>query len=211
MPAIRLIALGAVAAMPAWSAAADDDRQVAPPPAGAAIYKTCLDSCLDHEAGDWHWCNQQCSVHGQDPVDLPQEAPEPLEAAAAACPAWNTDAFMTIANRADIERCIVVGADPNSRNDNGDTPLHLAVRHGRAEALAALLNAGADPNSWGGNVETLLRLAARHGHAEALAALLKAGADPHAQDSRGRTPLYWAESGGRADVVTLLQAHGAGR
>ena len=146
MPAIRLIALGAIAAMPVWSAAADDDRQAAPPPAGAAIYKTCLDSCLDHEAGDWQWCNQQCSGRGQDPVDLPQEAPEPLEAAVAGT-AWNADEFMTIANRADIERCIAAGADHNSWGDSGETLLRLAAWHGHAEALATRLNAGVDPHA----------------------------------------------------------------
>ena len=73
MPAIRLIVLGAIAAMPVWSAAADEHRQAAPPPAAATIYKTCLDSCLDHEAGDWQWCNQQCSVHGAGEGAAPDE------------------------------------------------------------------------------------------------------------------------------------------
>jgi ankyrin repeat protein len=38
------------------------------------------------------------------------------------------------------------GADPNARDHEAATPLHIAARAGSAQVIAALLEAGADPN-----------------------------------------------------------------
>lgn len=60
------------------------------------------------------------------------------------------------------------------------TPLHVAAREGRADAVQRLLAAGADPNAHQeeriGN--TPIREAVFGGHPEIVAMLLRAGADP---------------------------------
>jgi hypothetical protein len=39
------------------------------------------------------------------------------------------------------------GADPNTRDEIGSSPLHRAALNGRAEVIKALLDAGADPSA----------------------------------------------------------------
>ena len=45
------------------------------------------------------------------------------------------------------------GANPNARDEGGDTPLHAAARGGTAEVVMALLQAGADPAARDNNRE----------------------------------------------------------
>ena len=101
------------------------------------------------------------------------------------------------------------GADPNARDENGDTPLHRAVLWGDAGAIAPLLEAGADPNARDENGDTPLHKAVFQGHADAIAALLEAGADPEARDRYGRTPLHRVAGYGHAGVIAALLEAGA--
>ena len=50
-----------------------------------------------------------------------------------------------------MDRCIAAGADPNARDRDGDTPLHMAAVGGNAETVAALVKAGADPKARDGD------------------------------------------------------------
>ena len=81
------------------------------------------------------------------------------------------------------------GADPETRNEDGRTPLHVAANEGRPESVAALLDAGANIEArdhWG---MTPLHLAVLSCRSPAvIAVLLDAGADPKARDQDGRTP-----------------------
>ena len=47
----------------------------------------------------------------------------------------------------EVTRCLKAGLDPNSANEFGMEPLHMAARYGNLEVAAALLNAGADPDA----------------------------------------------------------------
>ena len=91
------------------------------------------------------------------------------------------------------------GADPNGVF-RGDTPLGLAVRLDRVEALKALLAAGANPQMQhplptrpgATRAANALHLAATLGQAKALRALLSDGVDVNAWDNSGNTLLHTA-------------------
>ncbi|WP_435259371.1 ankyrin repeat domain-containing protein [Thioclava sp. FR2] len=45
-----------------------------------------------------------------------------------------------------VRKLLAHGADPNMQNEDGETPLHEAVRHAPIEVIDALLTAGGDPS-----------------------------------------------------------------
>jgi ankyrin repeat protein len=96
--------------------------------------------------------------------------------------------------------------DVNARNQNGQTPLHLAALNGRTETVNALLQApGIDVNTVDNNSSTPLHLAALNGRTETVNALLGApGIDVNAPNDRGGTPLHLAALNGRTETVNAL-------
>ena len=104
------------------------------------------------------------------------------------------------------------GADPNVRDIEGGTPLHLAAGYGgNSELVALLLDRGADlhavsdSNGW-----TPLHHAAAFGDPGIAGFLLESGADLEARDTIGRTPLHAvAAFGTDPAMVTLLLDRGA--
>ena len=105
------------------------------------------------------------------------------------------------------------GADVNTSNDYGVTPLGLASRNGNAQILRQLLKAGADPNDSRHAVnagETPLMLAARSGQVEAVTTLLDVETRVNAKETwNGQSALMWATAEGHVSVVRALIAHGA--
>jgi uncharacterized protein len=101
-------------------------------------------------------------------------------------------------------------ADVNAAETNkyGGTPLHWAVRHGRAEAAKHLLAKGADARVANArNGQTALHVLARHHDDVALAEMLLAkGVDPAVKDRFGKTAREYAEQGGRTAVLARLTA-----
>jgi ankyrin repeat protein len=82
------------------------------------------------------------------------------------------------------------GADPNVRNDVGDSPLRLCVWEGDLELAALLLRHGAGRtiNEFGGDFAwTALGIAAHSLNVPMIELLLEAGADPAATDDLDRT------------------------
>lgn len=92
-------------------------------------------------------------------------------------------------------------ADPNQRDPDGRTALHLAAGGGGIEALEALLEAGADPGAADVEGRTPMHFAAEAGAFVAMEILARAGASREAPDGRGRTP-------GEIAVQGQLQASG---
>lgn len=110
-----------------------------------------------------------------------------------------------------ITRAIDLGADPNTRAEHEQTPLHLAAMSSSPESTHALLQSGADPRLVNVYGETPLHVAAHAGHVDEL---VDYGADPNVQNNRsglvhGRTPLHQAARNDRPDVVERLVARDA--
>jgi len=85
------------------------------------------------------------------------------------------------------------GADPNSREIDGWTPLHQAAQYGTDKIIKSLVQAGANLEARDKYDETPLHWAAQWGTVHTVTALLDAGANPKAKDQKGRTPFDLAK------------------
>jgi ankyrin repeat protein len=105
---------------------------------------------------------------------------------------------------------IRAGANVESANGYGITPLALACTNGNGAMVALLLKAGANPNTARSTGETPLMTASRTGSLEAVKALLAHGARADAKEPvEGQTALMWAVSERHADVARALIEAGA--
>jgi len=101
------------------------------------------------------------------------------------------------------------GADPNLRQDDGTTALHLATRAGRSTVVSHLLLAGADPDPIDTRGFSPLHSAAELGIVRLIDSLIAAGADPgrEAPGPNGPlTPIDLATSRGHEAAVVRLEA-----
>ncbi|PJL01898.1 hypothetical protein B9Y76_05805 [Stenotrophomonas maltophilia] len=94
----------------------------------------------------------------------------------------------TTGNLDGVEACLRMQAEPNVPDANGETPLHLAARHGHPGIVRRLIEAGADPALGNPRGETPLHVAAQHKRAQCCLELMAAGADPGQLDREGRKP-----------------------
>jgi hypothetical protein len=102
------------------------------------------------------------------------------------------------------------GAQPESKDKVGRTPLMAAVQSHSADAVALLVQKGANVNARDSQDGTaLLRAAGTYGTAQTVAALIAAGADVNAADRNGQTALMWAARWGDAARVEALVKAGA--
>jgi tetratricopeptide (TPR) repeat protein len=97
-------------------------------------------------------------------------------------------------------------ADLDVRDDNGFSPLTLAVVGGHADAAQLLLDAGLAVDARDRFGKTALHWAASRGHAPLGALLLGASADPAARDSGGWDVLMAAAHAGCYALVEQLLA-----
>lgn len=106
------------------------------------------------------------------------------------------------------------GADVNEKMDeDGTTPLVLALQNGHHDVARMLVYSGADVNNkHGEGSETALHMAAESGWEDVARLLLDYGADVEATTRypiQDRTPLQVAAFNGHEDVVTVLLNAGA--
>ena len=110
-----------------------------------------------------------------------------------------------------IAALLNAGADANSRDKNGFTPLHFAAAcTNNPGTISALLNAGADPSARDKHGNTFLHSAIWNKTPEVIAALLKSGSDFNAQDNYGSTFLHYTAGRNQnpAVIVALLKTGG---
>jgi ankyrin repeat protein len=121
-------------------------------------------------------------------------------------------ALFTAAENEDLEtlkNLISAGANVNTPDEWGMTPLIKAANYGRAKSVALLLSNGADVNAQSAQGFTALRLASQFGYAEAVKVLLKAHADFEIKDKDGESPLWASAFESRNETWKLLSAAGA--
>lgn len=92
-----------------------------------------------------------------------------------------------------------------AEEDDNNTALHYAARHGHRRMCRFLLNQGADVNKrTTARKMTSLHEAAAAGHDGAAIFLLEKQANPNAQNDEGNTPLHLAAAMGHINVVRAL-------
>ena len=92
-----------------------------------------------------------------------------------------------------IELMLKRGAEPNSYNIDGETPLAIAARNSFPKSAELLLEGGAIPDIGDLNGETPIYKAVMNCDCEMAELLLKYGADPERKNNRGESPLSLAE------------------
>ncbi len=101
------------------------------------------------------------------------------------------------------------GADPDTRDSGGHTPLYSVANEGSgadgAQIVRALVRAGAHVEAADGVQKTTpLHMAARRGNVAVAEALLECGADPRARDRKGETPAHRARNCRKPELAELL-------
>jgi ankyrin repeat protein len=107
------------------------------------------------------------------------------------------------------KQLIASGAEVNTKNLSGETPLMDAVSGDSILIIDLLFFAGADPNIQSNNGNTALMIAARSGAKDMVQALLNAKADLNKKNNDGLTALYIAWTHDNFDVVEQLLRAGA--
>jgi ankyrin repeat protein len=116
---------------------------------------------------------------------------------------------LSVATTKEIAELLIAnGADVNAKIEGGWTPLHIAAQLGHKEIVELLLANGADVNAKAVNGGTPLHAAAFVGRKEIAALLIAKGADMNAKMEDGRTPLDVAIKYNKTETADLLRKHG---
>jgi ankyrin repeat protein len=114
-----------------------------------------------------------------------------------------------------VAQFIARGADVNREDDEGNTPLRLAVETGSLQMVKMLLDKGADVRSENESGWTPLHVIASinrrmtEEETEIAGLVIENGADVDATDSQDKTPLHIAASMHHFRLVEMLLDHGA--
>jgi pectate lyase len=100
-----------------------------------------------------------------------------------------------------VELLLTKGADVNTKNNEDQTPVDIALSRNRKEIVDLLIAKGADVSS--------IHLAAYLGDAAKVIHFIEQGSDVNIKDQRRLTPLHYAARQGHKKTVELLLANGA--
>jgi ankyrin repeat protein len=109
------------------------------------------------------------------------------------------------------ELLLAHGADvtAQSRNANGNTPLHAALAGNQKMVIGLLIGGAANVNAPDAAGWHPLHLAAANNNLEAIKTLIAQGANVRAENGDALTPLALAKKGNHREAAALLQRHGA--
>lgn len=124
-------------------------------------------------------------------------------------PAEGKTRFDAARGRTIISVLLKTGANPNSRNAQGKTPLHLAIEEGQQDTALTLIRSGADPNIRDAEGNTPLGMAVTDGSRLMAELLVSHGAAQGVANRSDETPLHIAAGAGDVDLCSFLIAHGA--
>ena len=108
-----------------------------------------------------------------------------------------------------MEFLLLTDLDVNSRDNNGNTPLHEASLHGSTATVDVLLRANADHSAVNNDGDTPLLLASKGQCLNPVLVLLLHGANVNVTDRKGLTPLHHAVNQGFTEMVWALSQAGA--
>ena len=104
----------------------------------------------------------------------------------------------------DVFLYIKEGADPNSKNSKGYTPLSIAAETGNKRILSLLIDKGANINAPNVDGSTPLITAIKTRNRKIVGVLSEKGANINLTDNDGDTPLIIAAKTGQEKIVRLL-------
>ncbi len=107
-------------------------------------------------------------------------------------------------NLEQVTSTLAENANPNSRDEKGETPLLLAAQAGNAAIVEKLLAAGAFPYLRSTYGRSPIVEAADKGHTDVVKLLLPKKWEKKFTDSFGRTPLIAATENGNLDMMKML-------
>ena len=111
-------------------------------------------------------------------------------------------------NRRAVIRLLKSGADIESKNEFGETPLVIAGRYYHPDIMSILIDRGANVNVRS-RLGTALLYAAEFNYIEIARKLIAKGADVNLADEDGITPLKTAEGPHNNVIVQMLKKAGA--
>lgn len=129
-------------------------------------------------------------------VNLEEEMPRSKQTALSLAAEQGRDAMVSM--------LLDVGANLESQDSQGWTPLMHAVNNSHESIAKLLISTGARFNHISLQGDTALSLAAKRGSLSFTRLFVEMGADRNAQDASGYTALMYAAQNGHIDVVELL-------
>jgi len=108
-----------------------------------------------------------------------------------------------------VKTLLYLGANPNTCDENGVTPLMFAVQSGNAELVELLIDNGANVNAFPANGNTALHAAVKAANDSIAELLIKKGANINAKNAKGLTPLHYAVWYGLPYLTDILIYYGS--